>query len=331
MERLKMKNTMRNGMLFLLFTFISAQAFAGARDTVSKKFTVKYDGQLTLVSDKGSVEIGTTSSEIVEVTVYKEIRHGDEDDLKDFEVRFNQRNGDVEITGEFSNGGSSFWGNRHNKVKIKYVIIVPDRYNLDVKTSGGSIEVEDIQGDVECKTSGGSLRFGDVRGEVIGRTSGGSITLDDCEGNAQIRTSGGSISIGDVAGEVNAKTSGGSISIDRAKGSVYARTSGGSIHVDEVYGAIDASTSGGSVRAKIAEQPQDDCRLSTSGGSVIVYLARNIKVDVDAHTSGGRVRTEFPVTVRGTIKRNTLDAKINGGGPELYLRTSGGNVEINEL
>lgn len=54
-------------------------------------------------------------------------------------------------------------------------------------------------------------------------------------------------------------------------------------------------------------------------------------MDVDAHTSGGRVRTEFPVTVRGTIKRNTLDAKINGGGPELYLRTSGGNVEINEL
>lgn len=177
MDRIIFKNKLQGLVVFLLVAFISSTLFAGGRDTINKKFDVKYGGKLTLVSDKGSIEISTTSSEIVEVTVYKEIRHGDEEDLEDFDVRFNHQNGDVEVIGEFTNGGSSFWGNRHNKVNIKYVITVPNKYNIDAKTSGGSIELEDITGDVNCKTSGGSLRFGDVRGEVFGNTSGGSITL----------------------------------------------------------------------------------------------------------------------------------------------------------
>ncbi len=317
--------------LFLLLSSLSVGIFAGSKDIVHKKFNVKSGGKLFLESDKGAIEISTTSSEIVEVTVYKELRRGDDADLDDFEVRFNQRGDDVEITGEFLRRSSGLWGKWRNRIRIRYVITVPPKYNIEVKTSGGSISVDDLQGEVICKTSGGSLSLGNIKGQVHGKTSGGSIKLDGCQGDADIRTSGGSISIGDVEGEVTAKTSGGSISIDRAKGSVYARTSGGSIRVEEVFGAIDASTSGGSVRAKITEQPQDDCRLSTSGGNVIVYLVRDIKVDIDAHTSGGRVRTDFPVIVRGKLKRNTLKAKINGGGPALYLRTSGGNVEIKEL
>ena len=51
-------------------------------------------------------------------------------------------------------------------------------------------------------------------------------------------------------------------------------------------------------------------------------------VDVDAHASGGHVETDIPVTVQGEISRSTLKAKINGGGPELYLRTSGGSIHI---
>jgi DUF4097 and DUF4098 domain-containing protein YvlB len=115
------------------------------------------------------------------------------------------------------------------------------------------------------------------------------------------------------------------------KGNVVARTSGGGIHVDDVMGSIDARTSGGSVTARISRQPEDDCRLTTSGGSVTVSLAKDIRVDVDASTSGGRVSTDFPVTLRGEISKRSLRAKINGGGPELYLRTSGGSIHIREM
>jgi hypothetical protein len=59
------------------------------------------------------------------------------------------------------------------------------------------------------------------------------------------------------------------------------------------------------------------------------YLAKGIAVDVDASTSGGRVRSEFDVD--GRVKRTSIRGRINGGGPELKMKTSGGSVSIKEI
>jgi hypothetical protein len=68
--------------------------------------------------------------------------------------------------------------------------------------------------------------------------------------------------------------------------------------------------------------------LSTSGGSINVALPSEVKVEVDAVTSGGGVSTEFPITEQGQTKRNALKTKINGGGPMMTLRTSGGSIRL---
>lgn len=147
--------------------------------------------------------------------------------------------------------------------------------------------------------------------------------------NMQIETGGGSIELSDLTGRVDARTSGGSIELGRIIGDVDVKTSGGSIRVDDVAGNIDAHTSGGSIRATISKQPSEDSRLSTSGGSVTAYLAKEIAVDVNASTSGGRVKSDFDVD--GTVKKTRITGKINGGGPKLTLKTSGGSVRIKEL
>ena len=123
----------------------------------------------------------------------------------------------------------------------------------------------------------------------------------------------------------------GSITIDRSGGSVVAKTSGGSVTVNEVLGSIEASSSGGSVKARISSQPLADCRLTTSGGRVEVSLAGPIAVDLDAKTSGGRVHLEMPVTIQGDVSKTRVRGSINGGGPQLYLRTSGGSIYVKEL
>jgi hypothetical protein len=69
--------------------------------------------------------------------------------------------------------------------------------------------------------------------------------------------------------------------------------------------------------------------LSTSGGSINVELASSLRVDVDAETSGGGVSTDFPV-VMGDSDRRRLRTAINGGGPLLHLRTSGGGIRIHK-
>jgi DUF4097 and DUF4098 domain-containing protein YvlB len=109
---------------------------------------------------------------------------------------------------------------------------------------------------------------------------------------------------------------------------VKAHTSGGSIRVEEALAAIDASTSGGSIKANFTVQPKGNTRLSTSGGNVTISLPANVNVDLDAHTSGGDVDSELPVTMVGKHSDDSLVGKINAGGPQLVLRSSGGGITI---
>jgi DUF4097 and DUF4098 domain-containing protein YvlB len=114
--------------------------------------------------------------------------------------------------------------------------------------------------------------------------------------------------------------------LGKIRGDVDVKTSGGSIRVDEVSGTINAHTSGGSITAIISQQPLGDSRLTTSGGSVSASLAPSIAVDLTASTSGGRVSSEFEVD--GSVKKTRITGKVNGGGPKLVLKTSGGSVRI---
>jgi DUF4097 and DUF4098 domain-containing protein YvlB len=295
-------------------------AGSAAADTVTKSFDVAPGGRLTVDTDLGSIEVRAAGEGRVEVEV---IREGS--DAQDLKLDFSQSGDDVTIRGDYPRQHG--WFHWTDRLKVRFRITVPSRYDVDLKTSGGSISVDDLEGDVRSATSGGSLHYGNIRGPVWGRTSGGSIVLRGSAGDADVETSGGSIDLGEVAGRVRAETSGGSIHVDRARGSVYAKTSGGGIRVDEVMGEIEARTSGGTISAYISRQPEAACRLSTSGGGVDVQLAADVAVDVDAAASGGRVSSSFDLSDESKT-RSSLRGKLNGGGPELYLRTSGGSVRI---
>jgi DUF4097 and DUF4098 domain-containing protein YvlB len=306
-----------------------ANLLPAATETIEKSFQVKPGGNLYLDSDIGSIRVETSGKTLVEVQVIQEFRGWDRDKidefLEDFTVEFKQSDNDIEIIGKLRREWKTGWW---DDLKVEYIIKVPVQFNVDLNTSGGSISVEDLEGEAEAHTSGGSLSFGNITGKVSGHTSGGSIRLEGSRGDAYLRTSGGSISIGEVEGDVDAKTSGGSVSIRKAAGEVNASTSGGSVTVEEVMGAVDASTSGGSVTAYISKQPQKDCRLKTSGGTVTVYMDEDIAVDLDAKSSSGRVECDFKILIQGRQDEKWLRGEINGGGPELYLRTSGGNIYI---
>jgi len=310
--------------LFMLLFF--ATVYGAGEESIKKSFEVNEGGHLILDSDIGSIEVISSNKNRVEVDVFF-----DSDEIpEDYDIQFDQQGNDVLIRASYKKsdifGG---WGNR--RLKVRYFITVPKKYNVDLETSGGSITVDDLQGEVRSKTSGGSLKFGEIIGSVWGKTSGGSIMLEGCRGKADVKTSGGSINIGKVDGDVFARTSGGSIRIERSKGNVVAQTSGGGITVEEVMGSIEAETSGGSVTAHISEQPSNDCRLETSGGTVTVYLAEEIKLNINAKASGGRVKTELPVTIEGEFSKSRLKAKLNGGGPLLFLRTSGGSIRLRRM
>ena len=302
-------------------------------EKIEKGYDVKSSGSLTVLSEFGAIEIQTAEQDKVEVVITKESKSkwvkASQEVLEDFELAFEHEDSDVHIHGAFKQG-SEHWQKQLNLVKIHFLLTVPQQYNVDLNTTGGSVSVADLTGAVRVRTSGGSLCFQNITGGVLGHTSGGSIEAVNVKGDVQVRTSGGSIRFGAIQGFISGRTSGGSIKVVDCSGGTDVRTSGGGIWLGGIGRNVTARTSGGSIQAAMTTQPQSECNLRTSGGGITCTLMPDIAVDLEAKTSGGRVSTDFAVasTIQGKAPKNRLEGSINGGGPLLKLRTSGGNIHL---
>ena len=213
--------------------------------------------------------------------------------------------------------------------EVEYRVTVPEKFNADVETSAGPISISNLKGEVKAHTSGGSLDFDGVEGQVNGSTSGGGITMDGGKGRAVVRTSGGPIRISEVAGDVDASTSGGGISIERNLGRVRARTSGGGIEIRDATGADQCLYVGRRSECVIDRAAQ--------GGMPSVHFRRQYQRELEQGIftwiwtpppAAGDVWTDFPVPGRSDREQRELRAPLNGGGPLLYLHTSGGGITV---
>ena len=308
----------------LVLALLAIPATAGAAG-IERRFDVAPGGRLEVDSEGAAVSITTAESGGGARVTITRGTDDEEDILDDYRLDMTQDGDRLRIELERRRPWRLFDWRQSPEIEIE----LPRRFEVDVVTSGGAVSIEDLDGPVDARTSGGAIALAAIGGPVLASTSGGSIRLVSSDGDADLRTSGGSISIGAVEGTVRARTTGGSISIERATGPVTAITSGGSIEIEEVRGAVTAETSGGSVRAYLSEPPGADSQLRTSGGGITVVLDEGIGVDVDARSTS-RVTSEFAVAAGGDSRDedDELYGPINGGGPALVLRSSGGGIRI---
>lgn len=192
--------------------------------------------------------------------------------LESYNVAFSQEGAQVRLLARRKSGLVSPW--RGPSVNMNAEISVPSDVRLDLRTSGGSIEVRGLRdAPVDARTSGGSIVVEGGGSPIAADTSGGSIRIGRAGSTLSARTSGGSIRVAEVsasASNVDVSTSGGSIRIGidpEAKLNLEASTSGGRVSVDGLTvqtsrrtnahltgelngggGRLRASTSGGSVR-----------------------------------------------------------------------------------
>jgi DUF4097 and DUF4098 domain-containing protein YvlB len=296
-------------------------AAAGSR--IERELALAPGGTFLLDTDAGSVTLAGTSESNVRVVITSKV-----DDVESrFDFRFDELPGRVEVhaakkgTKLFSWFG---WGDGG----LRYEVRVPSDTDIEIQTSGGSIEVQTLQGQARLDTSGGSIRAAKVGGALEISTSGGSISIEDAEAGANAETSGGGITVERVRGNLHAETSGGSITIEDVTGDVDAQTSGGSIRITQAGGRVSAETSGGSVTCAFRSGNARGGDLSTSGGGIQVSLDPSIGLEIDAQTSGGSVTADLPVTRAGETDRSNLRGKVGAGGAMLRLRSSGGPIRI---
>lgn len=328
--------------MLLMLAAASPVNFVFAQDT-ERSFTVAEGDWVAL--DVERAHISVSSWDRGEVTFSAEkAEHltfdlGQEDGVITIQGRdeFSDEDGDITVSGLNAGGiviinGRVVTSDNFSGKPAQIFLKVPYRQNLKLRTRGGNIRIDRLQGQLNARASGGNIEADDVDGSVEVQTSGGGIRLQHASGSVAATTSGGSIQLGNVSGEIVSRTSGGSIRIGDAGGTLEARASGGSIAVGRASGAVRASTSGGSVEIRMADQPQMGSELRASGGNVTVYLRDDLQLDLSANTSGGGITSDFAdLTPENSPGRATVEKPFNGGGPDLVVRTTGGSIRIRLL
>lgn len=270
----------------LALVLLAAGSAQAAEKTLDRTFTVTPGGTLVVVADSASVRVTGVDSN--QVTVHM-LARGPDHELASTKLDASQNADGVAVT--FKRTGKSKWfnfGSWHSEQNIE--VRVPKRYRVNVRTGGGSVE------------------------------------LNDTTGTAELYTSGGDLDVKNVTGNVELRTSGGSIEVDSIRGDVDASTSGGDVRLLRVDGKIKGHTSGGSVRCSLVGANRG-ISASTSGGDIELHLPSGTSGNVKATTSGGEVSTDLPITTV-SMKETRLEGTLNGGGQPIEAHTSGGSVRL---
>lgn len=293
----------------LLATTFELSADDGSR---TKSFNVSKGGTLEVSTSRGDIRISPWEKN----EVYVEIEGLDDEDIDKVKMTQNGNTIRVSYRSRWYNGSGH----------VNFSISVPSKFNLDINTSGGDLEVRGgLTGRIDGSTSGGDIKIGNVfGGPVEVTTSGGDIRAGKIEGDGNLRTAGGDISVGSVNGSLTVNTSGGDISVETVSKTLEARTAGGDINIGDIGGQARISTSGGDIKVgKVTGK----ATLHTAGGDIGLKGASG---NVSAKTSGGDVRLR---DITGSINARTAGGEIEAelvpsgkGGSK--LSSSGGDVRL---
>lgn len=255
-------------------------------------------------------------------------------------------NGSVEITG---------WDqNKIEVTGTKYAINkeILDSVKIEFDHSGNNMRIRTV---APSRTRGyGAKYIVKVPSKMILdriRSSNGSVTVDNIVGSARVNTSNGSIKLHKLTGDATLETSNARVELGLVTGRMRLNTSNGSIDVQDCDGAIDADTSNSRVHVALANPtPNTTVRLSTSNGGIDLELGKFASNPVVANTSNGSITVKLPGSVdarliastsNGSITNELMDGAqvskvsktrqemtLGKGGPLIDLSTSNASIHI---
>jgi len=292
--------------------FISSTGVFGQNSRDYKK-TYKFTpgDELVVRVNPGNVTISTWDKNEVEITV-------DGIERENFDnLEITESSGKLRI--EFDND----WGWSDDiDLKIK----TPEKVDINIKTTGGEIEIKDkITGTVILNSAGGDLTTGDILGDADFSTSGGDVTTGSIEGDYLVSTMGGNIEAVNLKGKIaKLKTMGGDIRVKNIKAELTLQTYGGEIEVGMLEGRGDLTTYGGNIEV---ESSKKGLKLNTYGGNINVGTSEDY---VEAKTAGGSIIIKKAVGhVRAKTNAGNIKVTLYPQGSESsVLSTNSGEIEL---
>jgi len=258
--------------------------------------------------------------------------------------------GDVDVRGvhgwsdlETSHGQLNVRGGGSAKLTNAFGSIEADDLggNLTVTNSNGTVTVSTIQGAVELKDRFGSITVRNVNGMVT--ISGGNAPVDLTDaGNSKVNNSFGSVNVRNIHGSLTVSNNNGSIDVNTVSGSADINGSFGSITFANVGGYVNCTASNGRVTGGptgadvYVRTTFGDVSLEEVSGGVDVedsngsITAREVKGKSTLKTSFGAIEASG---LRKNVKATTGNGRISltDVGGDAYAKTSFGAVTVQRV
>lgn len=352
---------------FVVFCLINFLIFAQEKDFKTKNFNVGKNGKINVKLAAGGININTWDKNQVSVNT-------DENDEDFSGIKFSQNGNIIDIK-------SSSFSLQHIDISIPSYFNVDLKTdagaikingkifgNIEVRTSGGDIQMDDAEGNIELKTDGGNITTGKIKGnaeissagghlkldDISGKaevktaggnismqnvgsnaeikTAGGNIQVENINGEAEVKTGGGNISIGNVSKNVEAKTGGGNIEIKSANGIIEAKTGAGNIDLKNITGSIEAASGAGSIYVELTPSSKSKNEIKTKMGDIELLIPQSAKTEINVETSAmwgeSEIYSDFPSAGEKDGNKKYI---LNDGGSNIQLQNFGGTIEIKKL
>lgn len=315
----------------MLVTLLSCSGIAqeNKTPTITKTFDMNEPGTLNARSSGGGIEVRADDQK--EVTVQVFIRKNGRvlspsdpsvrDILEDFELDI-ERNGSVVTANVERKTKFGLW----NNVGISLTILTPREMSCNVSSSGGGLKILSVKGTHDFVSSGGGIKLENVTGTTKASSSGGGVHATNQHGDIRLNSSGGGVTLEEAHGNVFAHSSGGGVHLTNVHGDVDAGSSGGGVSVDGDAAYVKAKSSGGSVRVNIGSLSKE-LHLESSGGGIDAIIRKGGELGLDLDLSSGKVNIDLQ-NFSGKAEKDRVKGAVNGGGIPVYMRASGGNVNV---
>lgn len=305
--------------------YAASPAFAAREGTFHRSLDVNGPVDIDLTTGSGNVTVHSGADGKVEITGH--IRASGWFDNAQDRISRLEANPPIQQSGNSIRIGHIQDTVLFRNISISYELVVPAQTQLTSRSGSGRQEIDGLTGTVDVDAGSGDVLVSNVRNKVRAQTGSGDMKLENIKGEVRAKTGSGSIRAMEIAGGLEGETGSGHIEVQQsAPGSVRVRTGSGGIEVRGVRGSLEARAGSGEITAD--GEPQGGWIVHTGSGSVRLRLATDAAFDLNAHTSSGSISVNRPVTVQGMINRREIRGRVRGGGPQVEVQTSSGDIEI---
>jgi Putative adhesin len=172
-------------------------------------------------------------------------------------------------------------------------------------------EAQALSGQIRIETGGANIH---AEGPETRDHQGWGVSFEVSvprNSNLSLKAHNGGIGVSDVRGQIEFNTMNGGISLRRLAGNVKGQTMNGGLAVDLAGNSWDG----------------EGMDVRTTNGGVTLSIPENYSARLETGTVNGGLKTDFPITLQGEVKRE-LSLELGGGGQTIRAMTTNGGVSI---